>query len=189
MKMNPRPEEGGAGSGDAGRRSANPTSLTHAEQVAPVFTVWRKSLRRNPQSGHFVVWRLRHPAPKRRPKPLTDEQRDRRNALRRFRRANDPAYREKERARSRAHYAARTEAQREASRVRRRERYAANPEVRRAHNAVRRAILRGTLVRLPCEVCGDPRSEAHHPDHSKPLEVRFLCKLHHKAIHRGGACG
>jgi hypothetical protein len=46
-----------------------------------------------------------------------------------------------------------------------------------------RAIRRGELVRQPCEVCGNPRSHAHHDDYSKPLEVRWLCAGHHKRWH------
>ncbi|UOF80573.1 putative hnhc nuclease [Caudoviricetes sp.] len=36
----------------------------------------------------------------------------------------------------------------------------------------------------PCEVCGtDNKVHRHHDDYSKPLQVRFLCPKHHKAIH------
>ena len=59
----------------------------------------------------------------------------------------------------------------------------ANPEKKRAHDAVDRAIRRGELVRGPCEVCGQ-RAEAHHDDYSKPLQVRWLCRGHHKAAHQ-----
>jgi len=53
----------------------------------------------------------------------------------------------------------------------------------RAHYYVKNAIRDGRLVRQPCEVCGKPRAEAHHDDYSKPLEVRWLCKAHHRAAH------
>lgn len=51
---------------------------------------------------------------------------------------------------------------------------------------VRRALRDGRLTQLPCEVagCGDPNSEAHHDDYSKPLEVTWLCFEHHKELHR-----
>ena len=55
-----------------------------------------------------------------------------------------------------------------------------HPEQSVAHVAVRNALKSGELVRQPCEVCGDPDSEAHHEDYSKPLEVRWLCKPHHR---------
>jgi hypothetical protein len=45
------------------------------------------------------------------------------------------------------------------------------------------AIRIGRLKRRPCAICADPRSEAHHPDYSKPLSVIFLCQLHHKRMH------
>lgn len=41
----------------------------------------------------------------------------------------------------------------------------------------------GDLIRQPCEVCGNPKSEAHHEDYSRPLEVRWLCKKHHMDRH------
>lgn len=54
----------------------------------------------------------------------------------------------------------------------------------RAHNAVRYAIGKGALTRGPCEVCGATRKiEGHHSDYSKPLEVQWLCKKHHKQLH------
>jgi hypothetical protein len=53
------------------------------------------------------------------------------------------------------------------------------PEKVRAPQALRRAVKRGEIKRQPCEVCGNPRSQGHHDDYSKPLEVRWLCSLHH----------
>jgi hypothetical protein len=38
-------------------------------------------------------------------------------------------------------------------------------------------------VRQPCERCGGP-SEAHHADYSQPLVVSWLCKAHHRELHR-----
>lgn len=35
----------------------------------------------------------------------------------------------------------------------------------------------------PCEVCGDPNVHAHHEDYTKPLEVNWLCPLHHVERH------
>lgn len=61
---------------------------------------------------------------------------------------------------------------------------AANPEKRAAHKRVEVALRNGTLVRLSCERCGDVRSQAHHDDYSKPLEVMWLCQLHHRERHR-----
>jgi len=55
-----------------------------------------------------------------------------------------------------------------------------NPEKYRAHTAVGNAIRDGRLKRLPCEVCGEVKAEAHHDDYSKPLDVRWLCFRHHR---------
>lgn len=46
------------------------------------------------------------------------------------------------------------------------------------------ALLTGKLQRLPCEICGNPESEGHHDDYSKPLDVRWLCAKHHAEHHR-----
>lgn len=68
-----------------------------------------------------------------------------------------------------------------------------NPAERHKHVArwkVNHAVASGRLVRKPCEVCGSPRSQAHHPDYSKPLDVIWLCAPHHAAEHakaEGGA--
>jgi hypothetical protein len=61
---------------------------------------------------------------------------------------------------------------------------AANPVARWAHLATASAIRRGILVRQPCCMCGDPKSDAHHPDHRDPLRVEWYCRTHHVAEHR-----
>lgn len=58
-----------------------------------------------------------------------------------------------------------------------------NPEKRSAQNAVQKAIRKGKLVRQPCW-CGDPKSQAHHKDYSKKLDVVWLCQRHHGEMHR-----
>lgn len=60
----------------------------------------------------------------------------------------------------------------------------AHPEAVEAHRAVQRAIRRGDLAKQPCVDCGDPHTEGHHPDYSKPLAVEWLCRKHHRARHR-----
>jgi hypothetical protein len=59
-----------------------------------------------------------------------------------------------------------------------------NPQKLRAHWTINGRIARGALKRQPCEVCGNPRSQAHHENYLKPLEVVWLCALHHKSRHR-----
>jgi hypothetical protein len=58
-----------------------------------------------------------------------------------------------------------------------------NREKRKAHVAVGNAIRDGKLVKGPCEVCGEQEVHGHHDDYGKPLEVRWLCLVHHGAAH------
>lgn len=53
-----------------------------------------------------------------------------------------------------------------------------------ARIAVHNAVVRGKLKRSPCEVCGDPKVDAHHEDYGKPLDVVWLCRIHHGMRHR-----
>lgn len=57
---------------------------------------------------------------------------------------------------------------------------ASHPDRYRARGAVAYALKTGKLIRKPCEVCGDPKSQAHHHDYSKPLDVKWLCQTHHR---------
>ena len=52
----------------------------------------------------------------------------------------------------------------------------------RARWRASRALRDGRLTRQPCEVCGSLRTEMHHDDYSRPLDVRWLCKVHHEAV-------
>lgn len=52
-----------------------------------------------------------------------------------------------------------------------------------ARIALKRAVRNGAIVRGPCTVCGDPNTEGHHHDYSKPLEVEWLCFKHHREDH------
>ena len=58
-----------------------------------------------------------------------------------------------------------------------------NPLKRKAQFAVSNAIRDGKLTRQPCEQCGE-RAQAHHDDYSKPLDVRWLCTVHHAEWHK-----
>ena len=59
-----------------------------------------------------------------------------------------------------------------------------HPERHYARTIIYNLVKQGKIKRLPCEVCSKEKSEAHHPDYSKPLEVRWLCKKHHKELDR-----
>lgn len=65
-----------------------------------------------------------------------------------------------------------------------------NPKAYWAHQALRSGIARGLVTPQPCEECGDPKAEGHHPDYDRPLVVRWLCRRHHKQEHaKGRAAG
>lgn len=63
--------------------------------------------------------------------------------------------------------------------------------INEAHALVRKALREAKLQRQPCEVCGlyeHGRSgkygvHAHHDNYLKPLEVRWLCRVHHAREH------
>lgn len=85
----------------------------------------------------------------------------------------------------RAYYAARehTEARKRYKLEAGKRRAKRHPEKARANRMVSNAVKSGKLIRLPCEKCGNPKSEAHHDDYSKPLDVRWLCFKHHREHH------
>jgi hypothetical protein len=60
-----------------------------------------------------------------------------------------------------------------------------HPEKERAHRKVHNALRDGRLVRLPCEMCGETKTQAHHDDYAKPLEVRWLCFRCHRGVVHG----
>ena len=57
-----------------------------------------------------------------------------------------------------------------------------NRDKAEAHDIVKRALARGDIQRpVRCEKCDkrSPRLQAHHQDHSKPLDVIWLCSYCH----------
>lgn len=57
------------------------------------------------------------------------------------------------------------------------------PEKFKARAKLNYAIKMGRITRLPCSICGNEKSEAHHEDYSKPLDVVWLCRKHHYEHH------
>lgn len=57
------------------------------------------------------------------------------------------------------------------------------PERIIARQIVSDAIRAGRIVRGKCFVCGSENAQAHHDDYYKPLDVRWLCRKHHRHIH------
>lgn len=66
-------------------------------------------------------------------------------------------------------------------------------EKSRARGAVSHAIRTGRLERRPCEwvlpesegklTCGERTVDGHHDDYARPLDVRWLCRRHHRLTH------
>jgi len=57
-----------------------------------------------------------------------------------------------------------------------------SPEKYKARTMLRNAIRDRRIIRMPCIICGDAKSQAHHHDYSKPLDVTWLCFRHHREI-------
>lgn len=53
----------------------------------------------------------------------------------------------------------------------------------RALGLVSKAIRDGVLKRMPCVICGAPKTHGHHTDYFKPLDVVWLCPKHHALEH------
>jgi hypothetical protein len=58
------------------------------------------------------------------------------------------------------------------------------PEKISAKTLLNSAVKLGKIIKKPCEVCGNLKAQAHHSDYYKPLEVNWLCALHHKEEHK-----
>lgn len=78
---------------------------------------------------------------------------------------------------------AKTDAGKAAAIRAKRKQIAKHPEKRRARVAVGNAVRDGRLKRGPCS-CGSAKTQAHHHDYSKPLEVEWLCSRCHRDRHR-----
>jgi hypothetical protein len=59
-----------------------------------------------------------------------------------------------------------------------------NPQKNKAHKLVFSAIRAGKLKSEPCTKCGENKTDAHHEDYSKPLEVIWFCHLCHGLRHK-----
>lgn len=58
------------------------------------------------------------------------------------------------------------------------------PQKNHARVTLNNAVRDGRVIKLPCEVCGDRKSQGHHENYSKPLDVIWLCAQHHGELHR-----
>lgn len=57
------------------------------------------------------------------------------------------------------------------------------PYLKPAYIAVQIAVNNGSLKKENCVVCGNIKSQAHHEDYTKPLDVVWYCKRHHMDRH------
>ena len=57
-------------------------------------------------------------------------------------------------------------------------------KMRAAHTVINGMVTGGWMTPKPCEICGKEKTEAHHDDYDKPLEVRWLCRSHHAITHK-----
>ena len=57
------------------------------------------------------------------------------------------------------------------------------PKKYKAHAMVNRAVRAKKLFKEPCEICGNINVNAHHDDYDKPLNIRWLCSVHHHDWH------
>lgn len=70
-----------------------------------------------------------------------------------------------------------------------RRRRARHPEKYQARQRLANAVRAGRVFRLPCIICGDPNSQGHHADYTKPFEVQWLCFKHHREVAHGQRVG
>jgi hypothetical protein len=60
---------------------------------------------------------------------------------------------------------------------------ARNRKKHEARMAVFRAIRAGVITKRPCEICGTFPADAHHDNYERPLDIRWLCRMHHLIEH------
>ncbi len=59
-----------------------------------------------------------------------------------------------------------------------------HPGKLKARSRLGDAIKTGRIIRKPCEVCGDIKSQGHHTDYRKYRDVKWLCFKHHRITHK-----
>ncbi len=58
------------------------------------------------------------------------------------------------------------------------------PRKFKARDILYRSRRGGKIQREPCQICGNMKVDGHHDDYSKPLKVKWLCRIHHFELHR-----
>ena len=92
----------------------------------------------------------------------------------------------RDRGRGRVHNTPPSDVTMALNRERSRQAYRDCPEAFRARNLVNKLIKAGFITRLPCQypLCNKEKTDGHHFDYSKPLEVVWLCRSHHWLVER-----
>ena len=53
----------------------------------------------------------------------------------------------------------------------------------RCNKIIYNAIKENKILKGICMVCKEAKTDAHHENYNKPLEVLWLCRKHHKQLH------
>lgn len=53
----------------------------------------------------------------------------------------------------------------------------------RARDLLHDAVIRGEVQKRNCEICLADKTQGHHSDYAKPLDVVWLCMRCHKLLH------
>lgn len=59
-----------------------------------------------------------------------------------------------------------------------------NPLKRKAQQMVSNAIRAKKLVRKNCLICDKAKTHGHHDNYAKPLQIMWLCPVHHFYRHK-----
>ena len=158
----------------------------------------RKEARRRARHDYYILDKIKNPEKYRRvPRSMLDDrtleivrQKDRetyqKNIEKNRERARKYHYAHKEdnNRRSLAYRYAHLEELRERDR-KRKIKYTGKNRVRSiAHAKLWKALATGRLIKQPCEVCGSHDVEAHHTNYNNPLDIKWLCPVHHKEWHK-----
>ena len=144
--------------------------MTDEEKKERARTRAREWYRANKEKARvsFLMWKAEHPAELKK-------------------RKRESYLRHREARLSRQRELMKTPEAKEKMRVRALLRKVKSPEEYCARYILGNAVKQGKIIRLPCIVCGDEKSQGHHEDYTKPLDVIWLCDKHHKEKHKTDA--